>query len=68
MGKWVTWTSECSGCFEGGENGGLAENYPWDEKAKCRIGMGCQECGYTGKRRFRMLASELSGTGQADGT
>jgi len=25
--------------------------YPWDEKAKCYVGSGCEECGYTGKRR-----------------
>lgn len=54
---WVTlskWTQSCSGCFEGGEYGGLAHNYRYDNKAQCHIGMGCGECGYTGKRRVEM--------------
>lgn len=45
------WTGSCSGCFEGGEYGGLAHNYPWDDKTQCHIGGGCRECGYTGKAR-----------------
>lgn len=45
-------TQECTGCCELGENGQGAENYPWDEKAQCYVGMGCHECGYTGKRRL----------------
>lgn len=47
----ITYTHHCSGCFEGGEYGGLEHNYEWDAKAQCRVGMGCSECGYTGKRR-----------------
>ena len=47
----VRFTEACSGCFEFGDYGGLAHNYPWDEKAQCRVGAGCDECGYTGKRR-----------------
>ena len=43
-------TASCSGCFEYGEYGGLAHLYEWDSKAKCHIGSGCDECGYTGKR------------------
>lgn len=43
-------TRSCTGCYEGGEYNGLAHNYPWDEKAQCRVGSGCEECGYTGKR------------------
>ncbi|HSH44626.1 MAG TPA: hypothetical protein VK966_02150 [Longimicrobiales bacterium] len=42
----------CFGCFESGEYMGMANNYPWDEKAGCHVGAGCDECGYTGKRRW----------------
>lgn len=45
------YTHSCSGCFEGGEYGGLEHYYEYDKKARCRIGSGCSECGYTGKRR-----------------
>lgn len=48
------WTTSCSGCFEGGEYGGLAHNYRYDEKAQCHLGMGCKECEYTGKRKNEM--------------
>ena len=44
-------TRHCTGCFETGDYGSGSENYPWDEKAQCRVGAGCSECGYTGKRR-----------------
>lgn len=44
------WTTSCSGCLET-EDGHPVGSYPWDEKAKCRVGSGCEECGYTGKRR-----------------
>ncbi len=44
-------TTTCTGCFEAGEYGGMAHLYPWDSKNLCRIGSGCEECGYTGKRR-----------------
>jgi hypothetical protein len=47
----VRWTGPCSGCYESGEYGGNADNYPYDAKARCRIGAGCSECGFTGKRR-----------------
>lgn len=47
----VRWTASCSGCFESGDYIGNAHNYPYDEKARCHIGAGCDECGYTGKRR-----------------
>ena len=50
----VEWTQSCSGCFEGGEYMGLAHNYGYDDKAKCYVGYGCDECGHTGKRRVRM--------------
>lgn len=48
--KLVRFTQSCSGCFEGGECMGNAHNYPYDQKARCHIGSGCHECGYTGKR------------------
>ena len=44
------WTTSCSGCLET-EDGHPVGKYPWDEKAKCYVGSGCEECGYTGKRR-----------------
>lgn len=44
-------TQSCSGCFETGDYMSGAENYPYDEKNHCYIGSGCDECGYTGKRR-----------------
>lgn len=47
----VTYTTACSGCFEFGDYGGLAHNYAYDEKHGCHVGSGCDECGYTGKRR-----------------
>lgn len=50
-GFWTTLTMECSGCFEWGEYGGMAHLYPYDNKANCHVGNGCEECGYTGKRR-----------------
>ena len=45
-------TVSCSGCFESGEYMGLAPNYLYDEKDSCHIGTGCDECGFTGKRRM----------------
>lgn len=50
----VSWTESCSGCFEAGECMGLARHYPYDNKAKCYVGFGCEECGYSGKRRVAM--------------
>jgi hypothetical protein len=47
----IVYTDSCSGCFEGGDYMGLAHNYPYDQKARCHVGAGCSECGYTGKRR-----------------
>jgi len=44
-------TDTCSGCFEGGDYNGNAHHYGYDEKAGCSVGSGCEECGYTGKRR-----------------
>jgi hypothetical protein len=41
----------CSGCCELGDYGSGSENYKRDPKHDCLIGMGCEECGYTGKRR-----------------
>lgn len=48
-----TFTESCTGCFEPGEYMGMAHQYRWDDKAKCYVGIGCSECGYTGKRRNR---------------
>ncbi len=50
-GYHVTVTTSCSGCCELGEYMGNAHNYPYDDKAMCHIGSGCDECGYRGKRR-----------------
>jgi hypothetical protein len=47
----VRWTESCSGCLESGECGGNEHSYPYDNKAQCRVGAGCDECGHTGKRR-----------------
>lgn len=58
--KWIIYTHSCSGCFEGGEYMGLAHNYPYDTKANCHIGSGCEECGYTGKRREKILVETLA--------
>lgn len=44
------WTTSCTGCRET-EDGHNVGHYPWDDKAKCYIGSGCHECGYTGKVR-----------------
>jgi hypothetical protein len=46
----ASYTTTCSGCFEGGDYMGNAHNYTWDSKSQCHIGAGCDECGYTGKR------------------
>jgi len=45
------YTRSCSGCFEGGDYMGLAHHYDYDSKRGCYVGNGCDECGYTGKRR-----------------
>jgi hypothetical protein len=42
----VKCTTTCSGCS--------CEIMEWDPKAQCPRGMGCFECGYTGKRRMIM--------------
>ena len=46
----VRWTEACTGCHET-EDGHPVGRYAWDSKAKCDVGSGCHECGYTGKRR-----------------
>jgi hypothetical protein len=43
LGMDVKWTGSCSGCYESGQDA------PFDNKAKCFLGMGCSECGYKGK-------------------
>ena len=46
-------TESCTGCHTTNE-GYSTGDYDYDEKAKCEIGSGCHECGYTGKRRSVM--------------
>lgn len=50
LGMEVRWTDSCSGCHEtvDGQSMGC---YPYDAKAKCEVGAGCEDCGYTGKSR-----------------
>lgn len=48
----ITGTDSCSGCCETGEHGSNPNGHPTDTKRGCLIGSGCEECGYTGKRRF----------------
>ena len=48
------WTQSCSGCCELGDYGSNPNRHPYDEKNQCHIGFGCDECGYTGKRRVEM--------------
>ena len=48
-------TTYCTGCCELGENMGLAHHYPFDAKAGCYVGSGCEECGFTGKRRAPLV-------------
>jgi hypothetical protein len=45
-------TVSCSGCCEMGESGGNPNGHDYDPKARCHVGFGCDECGYTGKRRW----------------
>jgi hypothetical protein len=45
-GHWISWTSTCSGCFESADE----HLYSYDPKARCKLGSGCHECGFTGKR------------------
>lgn len=49
----VRGTATCAGCFEPGDYMGNAHLYGYDAKACCYVGSGCDECGYTGKRRWR---------------
>lgn len=50
-GYYARWTESCTGCLESGEYGGNEHYYHYDTKARCHVGSGCDECGYTGKRR-----------------
>ena len=47
----ATVTLSCTGCTEFGDYMGNINGHPYDEKAGCHVGFGCEECGYTGKRR-----------------
>jgi hypothetical protein len=58
--KRTTITMPCSGCYEPGEYGGNEHLYQWDAKARCRVGAGCRECGYTGKRRVDVPTEDSS--------
>lgn len=58
--RFLIFTKECSGCFEPGEYSGLTYLYPYDSKAKCYVGAGCAECGYTGKRRHKYDLGKIS--------
>lgn len=58
----VTLTQACTGCFESVEGHVPYQDgkpiYPYDEKARCYVGAGCSECGYTGKRRWTHFVPE----------
>lgn len=43
----IRWTDTCSGC--------RVDFMEYDEKLRIPIGMGCSECGYTGKRHGGMF-------------
>lgn len=47
-------TMSCSGCTEMGEYMSNINGHPYDNKARCHVGFGCEECGFTGKRRREM--------------
>lgn len=47
----IRWTDGCSGCLERGDYGTIHYSGGYDQKLKCEIGGGCEECGHTGKRR-----------------
>ncbi len=49
------WTDSCTGCYESCD-GYPSGRYPVDPKHGCRVGAGCHECGYTGKRRYETWA------------
>lgn len=42
--------THCSGCLEMGDYGSILASGGWDEKRGMEIGLGCDECGYTGVR------------------
>lgn len=48
-GYYVRWTARCTGCSESCE--GQMVVYDTDKKSGEMIGIGCSECGYTGKVR-----------------
>lgn len=50
MCEMVKFTSSCTGCCEFGDYGSVALGR-FDPKTKQTIGIGCPECGHTGKRR-----------------
>lgn len=64
----VKWVDSCTGCYEGGECGGLDDYYDWHPKHNCRIGEGCSECGHHGVVRQAMwLPAELPSANRTEG-
>lgn len=63
--RYERYTMACSGCWEFNE--GLGQHrYQTDKKLGIKIGSGCEECGYTGKRRvvfdLQFVANDLNMT------
>lgn len=63
--RYERYTQACTGCWE--FNKGMGQHrYRTDEKLGIKIGHGCSECGYTGKRRhvvdLKIVADDLNMT------
>ena len=61
----IRFTRSCSGCCET-VDGHNVNGYPVDKKHGCLIGMGCHECGYTGKVRHEIWSPMLSNGWEKD--
>lgn len=61
----LTVTTSCSGCCELGEYGSNPNGHGFDVKHNCYVGSGCDECGYTGKRRGPFWAPFLDQENEA---
>lgn len=59
----ANWDRSCSGCFET-VDGHPFGHYPIDRKHNISIGAGCDECGFTGKRRVSMWVPFLVKEGE----
>ena len=57
--KWITYTDSCSGCYETKE-GYTNHDYPTDPKLGIKVGAGCNECGYTGKRKHQLSVAVMA--------